>query len=150
MQIIKRLWNWAMSIRIINFMIVGGLGLIVSLAIYYPLTLVLQQRVTFLHQLFYLPAELVAIPVSITFNYYMNKKFTYSDCEAKRFSLIRYELLGLSTAFFDVLLLFLFVYFWHIYFLWAAILAALCVFVIRYTISNKWIWKVLKTEKSRA
>jgi putative flippase GtrA len=139
----KRLWK----IRIFNFMFVGGCGFTLNLAIYYPLTMLIHNKITLLNQVFYLPALLISTPIVIAFNYVLNKKWTYKDFPTKSLSLARYELMGLSTAVFDMIVLFLLVYFGHIFYLIAMVLTAIMMFSIRYFISNRWIWR---TEKVKA
>jgi putative flippase GtrA len=133
----KRLWE----IRIFNFMFVGSCGFILNLCIYYPLTVLIHNKITFLSQVFYLPALLISTPIVIAFNYWINKKWTYRGYAAKSLSLARYEFMGLCTAIFDVIVLFLLVQFGHIYYLLAMVMAAIIMFGMRYFISNKWVWK---------
>jgi putative flippase GtrA len=71
----------------------------------------------------------------------MNKKWTYREYQAKSLSLVRYEFMGLCTAIFDIIVLFLLVQFGHIYYLLAMVMAAIIMFGMRYSISNKWVWK---------
>ena len=135
-NLIKRL----LKIRIINFMIVGGIGGLVSFAVYYPLTFYFKDSVHFLGQIFYLPAVIPSTVAGVTFNYFLNKKWTYGDCKAKRMSLIRYEVVGLSTALLDISALFLLVHYAHVNYLVAPIIAVLCMFLIRYFLVNKLVW----------
>lgn len=141
-----KLWKRLWKIRVFNFMFVGGCGFLLNLAIYYPLTVLIHNKVTFLNQVFYLPALLISTPIVIAFNYALNKKWTYKDCPAKSLSLARYEFMGLCTAFFDIIVLFLLVYFGHIFYLVAMILTALIMFLIRYFISNRWVWETAKVK----
>ena len=122
-------------------MFVGGLGFCVQTALYYPLTLIIKDKVTFFNQVFYLPALVIVFPIVIAFNYWMNKKWTYRQCRVKSLSLGRYEIMGLSTAIVDMALIFLMVQFGHIFYLIATVLAACIMFAMRYLISNRWIWK---------
>ena len=135
-NLIKRLFK----IRIINFMLVGGLGGLVSFAVYYPLTFYFKDSVHFLGQIFYLPAVIPSTVAGVTFNYFLNRKWTYGDCKTKRMSLIRYEAVGLSTAVLDVTVLFLLVRYIHVNYLVAPIVAVLCMFIIRYFLVNKFVW----------
>jgi len=125
-------------------MVVGGLGGLLSFAIYYPLTFYFKSHVQFLGQTFYLPATIPSTVAGVTFNYFLNKKWTYGDCKAKRMSLARYELVGLSTACLDVFALFLLVHYGHLYYLIAPVVAVLCMFVIRYFLVNKLVWHTSK------
>ena len=129
-----------LKIRIVNFMLVGGLGGLVSFAVYYPLTFYFKDSVHFLGQIFYLPAVIPSTVAGVTFNYFLNRKWTYGDCKTKRMSLIRYEAVGLSTAVLDVTVLFLLVRYIHVNYLVAPVVAVLCMFVIRYFLVNKLVW----------
>jgi len=136
----KRLWK----IRIFNFMVVGGCGFILNLCIYYPLTVLIHNKITFLNQVFYLPALLITAPIVIAFNYWMNMKWTFRDSPSKSLSLGRYELMGLSTMIFDLFIIFALVQYGHIFYLIAMVLATIIMFLMRYFIANKWIWKTEK------
>ena len=127
-------------------MVVGGLGFCLNLVIYYPLTVIIHNRVSFLNQVFYLPALLISTPIVIAFNYLMNKKWTYRECPAKSLSLVRYEFMGLCTAVLDMIVLFCLVYFGHIYYLLAMVMAAVIMFGMRYFISNRWVWRTLEVK----
>ena len=142
-NLIKRLFK----IRIINFMLVGGLGGLVSFAVYYPLTFYFKDSVHFLGQIFYLHAVIPSTVAGVTFNYFMNKKWTYKDCKDKRMSLIRYEVVGLSTAILDIVALFLLVHYAHVNYLVAPVVAVLCMFLIRYFLVNKLVWTVKNAVK---
>ncbi len=122
-------------------MLIGGLGFLVSMAVYYPLTLFFKDYVVWLGQQFYLPATIPSTLASVTFNYYMNRKFTFGDCPAKRLSLLRYQVMGMTTALLDIFMLFLLVHFLSIFYLLAAVIAVISMFLVRYFIANKWIWK---------
>ena len=99
------LWKRMWKIRIFNFMVIGGCGFILNLCIYYPLTVLIHNKITFLNQIFYLPALLITAPITIAFNYWMNKKWTFKDSTTKSLSLGRYELMGLSTMIFDLFII---------------------------------------------
>lgn len=129
-----------LRVRIIRFMVVGGASLLVSLIVYYPLTLFLEYKTTFFGQVFYLPAILISTPTALAFAYYINRKWTFGNYRTRNLSLLRYELSGMSTAVLDVIALFLMVHYLHIYYLLAAILAAISMFGLRYIIASKWIW----------
>ena len=141
-----RLWDRFWKIRIFNFMVVGGLGaLIGTLLIYWPITILIHNRVTVLGQIFYLPGLIPSSIVSMTFNYYMNNKWTYRGCSARQLSLLRYYVMGSTTWIFDMMLLVIFVRYCHIYYLLALLIATIVMFLVRYVISGKWIWRVAKT-----
>ena len=136
--------RWLWGIRILRFMFFGGISFLLCFAIYYPVTLLIQSKITILDEVFYLPAILISNPIVIVASYYMNKKWTYQDSKTRSYSLARYELMGMSTIFLDMAVLFVLVHFAHIYYLLGMVLTALIMFLIRYTISNRWIWHVKK------
>ena len=143
------LWKRMWKIRIFNFMFVGGCGFLLQTALYYPLTLLIHNSIKFFDQVFYLPALVIVFPIVIAFNWWMNKKWTYRDVETKKLSLGRYEVMGLSTAVFDMVLIFLMVQFGHVFYLLAMVLAACVMFLMRYFIANRWIWNTKTTEVVR-
>jgi putative flippase GtrA len=138
---VKKLWLKLWKIRIFNFMFVGGLGFCLNLVIYYPLTLLIHNSIKFLDQVFYLPALLITAPIVIAFNYWMNKKWTFKGEETKALSLGRYETMGLSTMIFDLFIIYGLVHYVHIFYLIAMVIATIVMFLGRYFIANRWIWK---------
>jgi putative flippase GtrA len=133
-----------MSIRVINFMIVGGLGFIIGTGlVYYPITLLLH-HVSAVNEIYYLPALIPSSLVSITWNYYMNMRWTFKDKKSESVSYLRYLTMALSTIVFDIALLFVFVHYLGIYYLLGLVLATVCMFLLRYLIVNKWIWRTQK------
>ena len=131
-------------------MIVGGLGFIVgTVFINMPITWALH-HVSNIHEIYYLPALIPSSIVSITWNYYLNLKWTFKDRKAESVSLARYELMGMSTVVLDILLLWVLVKFAHITAgvfnvpVVALIIATICMFLLRYIISNVWIWRTRK------
>lgn len=145
MSLWKKLWK----IRIFNFMFVGGLGFCLNLIIYYPLTLLIQNKVAFLDQVFYLPAMLITAPIVIAFNYWLNKKWTYKGTGTKTLSLGRYEMMGLSTMVFDLFIIYGLVHYVHIFYLVAMVIATIIMFLGRYFIVNKWIWKTVGVKEKK-
>jgi putative flippase GtrA len=141
-NLIKKL----LKIRIINFMLVGGIGFCVSMAVYYPLTILLKDNLSILGQQFYLPATLISIPCALSCNYYLNKKYTYKNVQAKQLSYGRYLVMGGITAIGDVFVLFLLVQFGHLFYMVATVIATLLMFLSRYFIANAWIWNTKKNK----
>lgn len=128
--------------RILNFMFVGGIGYIINMAVYYPLMLVFKSDVTFLHTHFYLPPFLISTFIAATSNYLINKAWTFKDKGRYKQSYIRYMSACAITVFFDIILLFVLVDYGHIYPVISAALAILIMFIARYFIVSKWVWKV--------
>ena len=139
---VKKLWQRFWKIRIFNFMVVGGLGAIIGTGlVYYPITILLH-HVAGMEEVFYLPALIPSAIASIAFNYWMNARFTFKDKKSESVSFLRYLAMGLSTIVFDIALLFMFVHYLHMFYLVGLVLATICMFLLRYLIANKWIWKV--------
>ena len=136
------LWLYFWHIRVFNFMFVGGLSFILGLIIYYPLTLIIQDKIVILNQVFYLPAILISNPIVAVFSWWANKKWTYKGIKTKSVSLGRYEVMGMTTIFLDMAVLFLIVHYGHIYYLLAMVCTAFCMFLLRYTIASNWIWRI--------
>ncbi len=128
------------ELRIVNFMVVGAIGYIINMGIYYPLTLVFQNDVTFLGQHFYLPPFLLSSLVAITSNYYWNKKWTFGDMKAKPLSYWRYLSMASATLVLDMVVLWGLVDFGKLSPVVAAAIAIIFVFILRYFISKHWVW----------
>jgi len=139
-ELVKKLWYYFWKKRIFNFMFVGGVGYFINMGIYYPLTLLIENQVKFMGQVFYLPALLISNPITIVVNYYLNKKITYRDCKALRLSLVRYMAICMGTVIFDMAIIFGLVQYVHIYYLIAVVVAAVIMFGIRYWVVNRWVW----------
>lgn len=122
-------------------MIVGGIGYIINMAIYYPLTLVFSSEVTFLGSHFYLPPFLISTYIATTANYFMNKAWTFKDKEKYSQSYLRYLSSCLTTVIGDIILLYIFVDFGHLRSILAAALAILIMFMSRYIIVKRWVWQ---------
>lgn len=127
--------------RILNFMIVGGIGSVVNIGIYYPLTLISKNEVTFLGNHFYLLSFVVSSLVAIFCNYYFNKLWTFNDRKAKKLSLLRYFGMALVTLILDMFLLFIFTDYTKIEPIFSAMLAIIVVFILRFIIADKLIWR---------
>jgi len=140
-EFVKRLFR---KYRILNFMVVGGIGYFVNLAVYYPLLLVFKSEVTFLNTHFYLPPFLISTYVAATANYLLNKRWTFGDLERQKQSYVRYLLAVAVTVFFDIILLFILVDYGHIQPELAVALALLVMFILRYVVVKKWVWKEKK------
>ena len=126
--------------RVLNFMVVGGIGYVVNMGLYYPLTLVFKTEVTFLGSHFYLPPFVISSCVAIVCNYLMNKKWTFGDRKAKSLSFARYFGMAAVTLILDVVLLFVLVDYLHFWNVLAAAVAILVVFAVRFIVASYWIW----------
>lgn len=140
-QLVRRLLT---RFRILNFMLVGGIGYVINMGLYYPLTLVFRTEVTFLGSHFYLPPFVISSVVAIISNYEMNKRWTFGDRKAKSLSFARYFGMAAVTMLLDLLILWGLVDGLH----WAPMLGAAVaiavVFVVRYVVADKWIFRERK------
>ena len=127
--------------QILNFMIVGGIGYVVNLLIYWPLTMVFKNEVTFLGQQFYLPPFVISSLIAILCNYTLNKIWTFKGWTEQKMGSMRYLLMALATLVLDMFFLFLLVQYAHLHPVPAAAVAILIVFIVRYTIARTWVWK---------
>jgi len=129
-------WKW----RMLPFMIVGGIGYFVNMAVYYPLTLWFKETVTFLGQEFYLPPFLVSSFIAITSNYILNKRFTFGDYKVKTAGYVKYLATCSASLPIEMALIFLFVHFMGFIPIVAVALAILLVFVGRYAVVRRIVW----------
>jgi len=127
--------------RLLNFMIVGGIGYIINIASYYPLTLVFKSEVTFLSSHFYLPPFLISTYIAATTQYFMNKAWTFGDMARYSQGYLRYLSAVAVTAIGDIILLYIFVDFGHLQPVLAAAVAILVMFLFRYSIVKRWVWR---------
>jgi putative flippase GtrA len=137
-NLIKKL----LQIRLINFMIVGGIGFVVNMVVYYPLTLVFQQRVMFLNQVYYLPPFVLSSLIAITSNYFLNRISTFRGMRESRFGYFRYLFTYLLTLPLEMVVIFLLVEYLHLIPIAAVALAILVIFMSRYIIVNKFVWRL--------
>lgn len=129
-------------------MLVGGIGFVVNMATYYPLTLLFKAKTTtFLGQQFYLPPFVISSFIAILCNYTLNKIWTFRDQDAKSLSFLRYLSMASITLIFDMLLLFLWVTYANVSPTLGAALAIMIVFVVRYAIARRYIWGKPKKRK---
>jgi len=126
--------------QILNFMVVGGIGYAINMAIYYPLTLLFHSTTVVFGQQYYLPPFVVSTLIAICSNYYLNKKWTFGDSREASFGFGRYLLMGAVTGLGDMALLFAFVRYLKMFPQLAAAIAILIVFVVRFFIAKTMIW----------
>jgi putative flippase GtrA len=139
-QLIKKIQLLLQKFQILNFMLVGGIGYALNMAVYWPLTLVFKNNVTFLGQQFYLPPFLISSLLAIFCNYELNRIWTFKGWKEQKFGGGRYLIMALATLMIDIFFLFILVQFFKLPPVPAAALAILIVFIIRYTIARSWVW----------
>lgn len=137
-------WSLAVSYlakyRVLRFMVVGGIGYLILLAIYYPLLPLFQDQITFLGKQFYLPPFAIALVLASVCTYLMCKKWAFGGRRENRLGPLRFSLLVVSTFVGDLVVLFLLVEFLGLNPILAAIITVWVVFIIRYTVASRWIW----------
>ena len=128
--------------QISNFMIVGGIGYVINIAIYSLLLLVPFFKTGFVlpgnHN--YLFPFVLSSLVAITSNYILNKIWTFRDYEENSYGALRYLSMALGTLVLDIAFLWLLVDVGRIPPVGAAALAILIVFIVRFLIARKWVW----------
>lgn len=127
--------------RILNFMVVGAVGTLINLVVYWALTPLFHSKTTVFGQEYYLPAFAIAIVVATASNYYLNKRYTFSDRKEVTAGFWQYMGMGLITSILDMILLFLMVRFLHIWPQLAAVFAIILAFMLRYVVAKQWIWR---------
>lgn len=139
-SIIQKFQFYFHKYQILNFMFVGGIGYAVNMLIYWPLTLVFKNEVTFLGQHFYLPPFLISSLIAILCNYELNKIWTFKSWNERCFGGLRYLTMALATLTLDIAFLFILVQYLGLLPVPAAALAILIVFIIRYALARSWVW----------
>lgn len=138
---IKHLIKLAMyKYPVINFMIVGGIGYFINMAVYYPLTLWFQKTTTFLGQEFYLPPFIVSSFVAITSNYLLNKRYTFGEYQEKKLGYIKYLTTCSASLPIEMVLIFLLVRFMGFIPTVAVAVSILLVFIGRYAVLRRIVW----------
>jgi len=134
--------------RIINFMMVGGIGYVINISLYSALTLIPALKSYEFNQVgetYYVPPFVLSSLVAIVSNYLMNRAWTFRSWTEHRAGFGRYMLMAIVTLVLDTGLLFAFVEKGNLPPQPAAALAILIVFVARYLIARSWVW----SQKSR-
>ncbi len=136
--------EWALKLfhkyQILNFMLVGGIGYVVNMLTYWPLTLVFKNQVTFLGQQFYLPPFVISSLLAIFSNYELNRLWTFKGWQERKLGGARYLIMALGTLLIDMAFLFILVQYGGLPPIPAAAIAILIVFVVRYAIARTWVW----------
>ena len=103
-QYLKKLVQYYLSkYQVLNFMLVGGIGYAINMLIYWPLTSVFKNEVSFLGQQFYLPPFVISSLVAIFSNYSLNKIWTFKGWRERRLGSMRYLTMALATLLIDML-----------------------------------------------
>ena len=105
MKKIKELYNKYKEI--INYLIIGGLTTVVSLVVYYGLTLTILNPNNGVELQI---ANIISWIVAVTFAYFTNRKFVFSVSEKATFKEgVKFYLARVATLFVDMALMYVFV-----------------------------------------
>jgi putative flippase GtrA len=147
--IMKNIVNKLLKIRLINFMLVGGICFVINMAFYLPLTLLFQEKTTIFGQEFYLPPFLISTAIAITCNYFLSRRITFGDSTERSLGIVKYMATYWATIPFEMVLLYLLVHFGKLHPSLAAALAILSIFISRYIVVKKIVWRTKKVFKNR-
>ncbi|MCX6003044.1 MAG: glycosyltransferase family 2 protein [Chloroflexi bacterium] len=135
--------------RIMNFMVVGGIGYVINISLYSLLTLLPLLKAFEFSQVgkpYYLPPFVVSSLIAITSNYLMNRAWTFKGWVEHQRGFGRYMSMGIGTLLLDLGFLYLLVNYGKLAPVPAAALAILVVFIIRYVIARRWVWSEISTK----
>jgi len=125
---------------IFNFALVGASGAVINLFMLWFLT-----KFGSLH---YICAAIVAIEVSIFWNFYLNSKITFNYKFGDRINVVlaifKYHLASLAGILVNILFLFILTEYFNIFYLISEVMAIFSAFGINYIISKKLVWNSKK------
>jgi len=133
--------------RMLRFMIIGAIGTLVNL-----LVLFLIEHFV-LHSTFeshwgiaaanrsYLVALIPAFLLSVVSNYLLNNLWTFREKTAGKIGFPKYLLMASTTLPIDISLIYALTEYAGLYYLLSALLTTIIMFVVRYKISGRWIWR---------
>jgi dolichol-phosphate mannosyltransferase len=132
--------------QILNFMVVGGIGYVINLGLYYFLLLIPLFKMIRWSWLGegdrnYLLPFIVSSLVAMVSNYLLNRISTFKGWKEQKSGFFRYIAMGIATLFLDMGLLVVFVKYADFPYVPAAALAILIAFVARFLIARSWVWK---------
>jgi dolichol-phosphate mannosyltransferase len=137
---------YSFKYQILNFMVVGGIGTVINLGLYYLLLLIPALKEVhwdFLgkdHPNYLLPFIISSV-VAIISNYLMNRASTFKGWKEQKGGFRRYMTMALITLVLDNFFLFLLVTYGNLPYILAAALAILINFIMRFLIARNWVWK---------
>ena len=125
---------------VLNFMLVGGMGYVINMGVYYPLTLLFRNETVVFGQHCYVPPFLISSYVAISSNYLMNRRWTFKTQE-KSAGYLRYlGTYGFSLVF-ELAALVILTDFAHLSPQRSATTAILGIFLGRYAMVKRCVWK---------
>jgi dolichol-phosphate mannosyltransferase len=136
---------YSFKYQILNFMVVGGIGTIINLSLYYLLLFIPGIKNVQWHWIGagdnYLLPFIISSLVATVSNYLMNRASTFKGWKEQKGGFTRYMTMALITLVLDNMLLFVLVKYGTLSRILAAPLAILINFTMRYFIARNWVWK---------
>lgn len=133
--------------RILRFMVVGGTGTVVNLASLFLIENFILRSTFESHwgiaiaNRSYLVALIPAFLLSVISNYCLNNLWTFSERNAGRSGFGKYLLMASVTLPIDITLVYVLTEYFGLYYVLSAGITILITFVIRYTISRRYVWR---------
>jgi dolichol-phosphate mannosyltransferase len=144
---------YSFKYQILNFMVVGGIGTVINLSLYYLLLFIPGIKNVQWHWIGagenYLLPFIISSLVATVSNYLMNRASTFKGWKEQKGGFTRYMTMALITLILDNMLLVLLVKYGKLPHLLAAPLAILINFTVRFLIARNWVWKQKSVNKKR-
>ena len=119
--------------RMLRFAAVGGLGTLTGLLVLFAMTSRLGVH--------YMGSYLFAFVFVASQNYWLNKRWTFSDRSVASLGYFRYLLVASTTLVLDEALLYAFTELCNIWYMLSATIAITIAFAVRYLVVGKFVWK---------
>ena len=124
--------------EIINYLIIGALTTLVSLLIYYGLTLtILNPNVALELQI----ANVISWIIAVTFAYFTNRKYVFESKNNTRSEIIKFFLSRITTLIIDMVLMFVFVSWLNLDDRIMKIVVQVIVIILNYVLSKLFVFK---------
>ncbi len=153
-EYIKQLMElYSFKYQILNFMVVGGIGTVINLGLYWLLLFIpalKEVQWNFLgkdHTNYVLPFIISSLVATVS-NYLMNRASTFKGWKEQKGGFTRYISMALVTLALDNFLLFLLVRYGNLPYVLAAALAIFINFTARFLIARNWVWKKKAPQKA--
>ena len=124
--------------EIINYLIIGALTTLVSLLIYYGLTLtILNPNMALELQI----ANVISWIIAVTFAYFTNRKYVFESKNNTRSEIIKFFLSRITTLIIDMVLMFVFVSWLNLDDRIMKIVVQVIVIILNYVLSKLFVFK---------
>ena len=118
--------------RLIKFGMVGASGTVLGLGVLYVFTDIVG--------LYYLVSSIIAFACSVSNNYAWNSLWTFRDRKVSSAGYVRYVGANLTGLTVNMTVLWLLTSVAGVWYLYSAIIAVLCAFLVDYALSKKFVW----------